>query len=299
MNDVLVGRREGRNWIARSQRLKRAVWSLASSVSLGGLYAGRICPTWIRFTRLEMALPHLPAEFEGHRLVQISDVHYSPIVLQRYLEECIAHINAEQPDFVALTGDFITGGSHYAARAARILSGIQARVACVACLGNHDYGILHPRGHGHMRHLPDFLSRRLEEVGIHVLRNRNTIFGSDGAGLQFVGLEDLWAEQYDAAAAFAGLRPGLATIALSHNPDTAGEVLDRGAHWVLSGHTHGNQLGESALTERVFPKEQKHFSAGHYRLENGDLYVNRGLSYARRISVNKRPEITIFTLRRT
>ena len=66
---------------------------------------------------------------------------------------------------------------------------------------------------------------------------------------------------------------------------------------MLSGHTHGNAAGERRLRDAVFPVQKPHFAAGHYRLNGADLYVNRGLSYARRLPLNKRPEITVFTLR--
>ena len=297
MNDILFAART--EWTDRKLLLKRLFWTAAGSCALGGLYFGRVPNAWLRVTRLEMPLPALPPVFEGLRLVHISDLHASPIVLERYLRQCIEHVNDLAPDFVAITGDFVTGGTHYAKRIARILGGLEARIARVACLGNHDYGIVHPRGHGHMRQLPGYLSRRLFDAGVHVLRNQHAIFRRAGHAIQFVGLEDLWSGLYDARAAFAEAHPHMPTIALSHNPDSAPDLIARGAHWVLSGHTHGSAAGENPVRDAVFPVAQKHFFAGHYPLPAGHLYVNRGLSYARRLNLNKRPEITVFTLRRT
>ena len=244
-----------------------------------------------------MPIPRLPEAFVGARIVHISDLHCSPIVLERYLRQCVEHVNQQDADFVVMTGDFITGGTSYAKRVARILQGCQARVARLACLGNHDFGIYHPRGHGHMRQLAGYLSRRLFDAGVHVLRNEHAIFRRDGQAIQFVGVDDMWSATYNPQAAWAGAEHDLPTIWLSHNPDSAGELLSLGGNWVLSGHTHGSGFGESGFFDPLFPMENRHFKAGHYPLEAGHLYVNRGISYARRSLINKRPEITVFTLR--
>jgi predicted MPP superfamily phosphohydrolase len=46
------------------------------------------------------------------------------------------------------------------------------------------------------------------------------------------------------------------------------------------------------------PTKHRHFIGGHYELPSGgQLYVNRGLSYGRRRSPNRRPEVTLFSLK--
>lgn len=294
MNQVLAT--HPKSPVRRFRRLKRAYWSLSGSVSLGGLYPGRICPSWIRFTDMDMPLPNLPDVFVGKRLVHISDLHCSPLVLERYLRQLLDHVAGREPDFLAVTGDLITGGTSHARRVAELLGELPTSIAKVACPGNHDYGIYAPNGRGHMRQLAEYLHRRLFDAGVHMLRNQHAIFTVGGHALQFVGLEDLWSPRYNAAAAFAAADPHLPTIALSHNPDTACDLAGRGAHWVLAGHTHGNAHGENRIRDAVFPVESKLYAGGYYPLGAAHLYVNRGLSYARRLNLNKRPEITTFTL---
>ncbi len=281
----------------RFYRLKRAFWSLASTVSLGGLYAGHLCPTWVRVDRLEMPLEGLAEPFVGRKLVHISDLHCSPVVVTPYLRQVLAQVAAEKPDVLVITGDLITGGTAYARRVAGLLAAVPAKVARVACLGNHDYGIYHPSGRGHMRQLSDYLTDQLHHAGVQVLRNRSLTIHLDGHALQVVGVEDAWSGRYDPETAFADARADLPTIGLAHNPDCARDLADRGAHWILAGHTHGNQGGQSALRDAVMPEESETYAGGYYPLDGAHLYVNRGLSYARRFNLNKRPEITVFTLR--
>ena len=244
-----------------------------------------------------MPLKGLDRSLHGTRLAHISDLHCSPIVREKYLQQCVAIVNSLEVDFVAVTGDLLTGPRHYARRVARVLGGLNPKVATVACLGNHDYGIWHPRGLGGKRGLARYVADALTLADIFVMTNESRVFRLNGSAIQFVGVEDYWPPRYAPRLAYESAEPRVPTIALCHNPDGAAEMARRGAQWVLAGHTHGNSAGNTRLHGFVLPKDQKHFIAGRYSLGSGSyLYVNRGLGYARRINLNARPEIAVFTL---
>ncbi len=297
MNDILFANKEQRS---RARRIKKALFSAAGAFGLGGLMAMRFDEHFLRIERRDMPLPGLGADLDGATLAHVSDLHASPIVLQRYLRQCVERINELNVDFVAITGDFITGPHRYARRVARILADLNPRIAAVACLGNHDYGLFHPGGLGGVRGLGDYLAERLGHADIFVMLNESRVFSRGGSSIQFVGLEDYWSRRYDPELAFEVARRHLPTIALCHNPDPAGEIARLGAHWVLAGHTHGRERNhdDSRLGNMVMPVSRREYFGGHYELADGThLYVNRGLGYARRVNINSRPEITIFTLR--
>ncbi|NLF30168.1 MAG: hypothetical protein GX591_04680 [Planctomycetes bacterium] len=286
--------------MGRFYRLKRTAWLLASTWSLSGLYNGRICRSWLRFTHMDMPLPDLPAPLDGKRVVHISDVHCSPLVRDNYLTQVFDYVAELDADFLVVSGDLITGGIPYARRIARLLSRIPVKVARLACLGNHDYGIYFPCGRGKMRQLPEVMSEELRANGTQPLRNEAAVFEVDGGAVQFVGLEDYWSGRFDPDAAFRTAHRSLPTICLCHNPDATDELArDHRPHWVLAGHTHGHHASTNRIRGRVLPIESRDYPAGHYTVGPTHLYVNRGLSYARRVSVNRRPEITVFTLRKS
>lgn len=294
MNDVVLipAALEG-----RFRRMRRLLWSTAGCFGLSGLYIGRICPSWVRHTDLMMPMRDLPAAMEGLKIVHVSDLHASPIVLERYLNECVALVNAQHPDFVVITGDFVTGGTRYAQQAARVCGRMNARYGRVACLGNHDYGRCHPKGHGHMRQLAGYLSRRLFEHGVHVLRNEHAVFRVEGEPIQFVGVEDLWTGLCDPESAMASAEVDVPTIGLSHNPDLAPKLWEMGVEWVLAGHTHGSRM-VATFPASLLPSDNPDYVGGYYSNGQGHLYITRGLGYARRTNLNRRPEITTFTLTR-
>ncbi len=296
MNDVFLTHRHHRR--PRRALLKRLIWTAAGCCALGGLFAWQLEEHWLRIERRDMRLRNLGPGFDGARLVHVSDLHCSPIVLERYLHQCVDRINELEPDFVAITGDFITGPKIYARRIARALRELHPKVATLACLGNHDYGILHPSRLGLYRGLAEHLSEQLAHVDIFAMLNESRRFRRDGSVIQFAGVEDYWSGRFDARATMELTRRDSPVVGLCHNPDGASTLAHHGADWVLAGHTHGNGADEYGVYDVLRPASQKHFYAGHYDLDNGrNLYVNRGLAYARRFNLNARPEITLFTLR--
>ena len=270
--------------------IRGMVWSAAKRCALGGLYPGRLEKHWLRIERHTMALKGLGKGFAGCRIAHISDVHCSLIVLERYLRQCVDAINELDVDFVAVTGDFITHGRYYARRVAHILGKLNPRVATLACLGNHDYGIFHPKGRGGKDGLADYVAHQLSHADIFVMLNETRVFRRGASAIQFVGLEDYWSPRYDPKLAFSLAHHNVPTIALVHNPDAANEIAHCGADLILSGHTHGTCLKNLVPTE-------SDYVGGMYKLgTNKRLYVTRGISYGRRVSANSRPEITVFTL---
>ncbi|HAU36812.1 MAG TPA: hypothetical protein DCX07_03735 [Phycisphaerales bacterium] len=296
MNEIIFSS-YGRQLFSRTG-VKRMLWSAAKTVALGGMFVWSFEDHWLRIERREMPLRGLGPDLDGATIAHVSDLHLSPIVMERYLHHCVNAINELGVDFVAITGDFITGPRQYARRIARALKHLSPRVATIACLGNHDYGIFHPSGFGQTRGLADFLSEQLGHSDIFVMLNESRTFRVGNSLLQFVGVEDYWSPRFNPLLAFEMTMSHIPTVALVHNPDAAVQVAHCGAQWVLAGHTHGSVMPDGRVGGKVLPTANRQFSAGQYSLgDDRHLYVNRGLGYGRRWNLNTRPEVTVFTLR--
>ncbi|HOF18064.1 MAG TPA: metallophosphoesterase [Phycisphaerae bacterium] len=279
--------------------LKGTLWYAANCCLLGGLLTWPLERNWLRIEELPMPLGNLGLEFDGVRLVHLSDLHCGTLVREKHLRRYVEIVNELDADFVAVTGDFITTGSRRHARAvAGILRDVRARRAVVACLGNHDYGQWHPKGWGSTRGIADFLSDALADAGVMVLRNASKAFFMGESALQFVGVEDYWSPNFDPQAAFEWVDVDSPVIALAHNPDVAPQLAAMGAGWILAGHTHGKATPDTRFWDVVYPTRHKQFVGGQYALRPGrNLYVNRGIGNTLRVCRDHRPEITLFTLR--
>jgi hypothetical protein len=284
----------------RQHAWRKAIWSTMARVGLTGVHGLPVNRRWIDIHRRAMPMKNLDPAFAGLKIVQISDLHYSPVVWKRYLLQFVDWINELEADCVVVTGDLITGGYRYADRISDILAHLKAPMGVICTFGNHDYSVygkgMSPEG----RRRADHLERSLIDKGLIVLRNEVHYLKRDGAAtpLAIVGLDDEWSGHIDADAAFAGVDPALPAICLNHNPANCNELMDHEWQWMLSGHTHGRQIATSAIGKRLYPKKYRHFTHGYYSVNGRHLYVNRGLSYGQRVLDWCRPEVTVFKLER-
>jgi predicted MPP superfamily phosphohydrolase len=272
---------------------RRFISVAAGLIGATSLYAWRIEPTWVEVVRRDLPIAGLPSALEGEALVQLSDIHVGGQVDDDFLRDSFDIVNALEPAFVAITGDFMTcRGDEYLDRTLRVMERLRpGRLGTVAVLGNHDH-----RPHFRRVDVAGRLADGLRDQGISVLHNeRRTV-----RGLTFVGLDDLWRGRFDLRTALSGLTGAEAAVALCHNPDGADQQgWENYKGWILAGHTHGGQCKLPFLPPLRVPVQNKRYVAGEIDLGDGRrMYINRALGHLLRVRFNVRPEITVFRLTR-
>jgi predicted MPP superfamily phosphohydrolase len=277
---------------------RRAIWSTMSHMGLTGLHALPVYRSWVEFSRQKMPLRGLDPALEGMTIVQISDLHYSPVVWRRYLVQFVRWVNELHPDLVVVTGDLITGGYRFAENVATILSHLRAKHGVVCTFGNHDYSVYGKNTSPEGKRRADYLEECLLEHKLIVLRNGHYAIHHNGSKrpLVLVGLDDEWSGHIDPPRAFSGVDPSLPIVCLNHNPANCAELMKYPWQWMLSGHTHGRQVATSLLGRRLYPHRYRHYTHGYYSVKVRHLYVNRGLAYGQRVQHWCRPEVTVFKL---
>jgi predicted MPP superfamily phosphohydrolase len=282
----------------RQHRWRKAIWTTMSRIGLTGAHALPMNRRWVEIHRRKMPLERLDPSFVGMKIVQISDLHYSPVVWQRYLIQYLRWVNDLDPDLVVVTGDLITGGYRFAHRIATILSHLHAKNGVICTFGNHDYSIYGRNLSLEGKRRADYLEKCLEDRGLIVLRNEVHTVQRNGsvAPLVIVGLDDEWSGHIDPDRAFQKVDPNSPIICLNHNPANAKELLKYPWQWMLAGHTHGRQVATSKIGKALYPHRYRHYTHGYYAVEGRHLYVNKGLSYGQRVLDWCRPEVTVFKL---
>ncbi len=272
------------------RRFLHATFAAALSGLGAGLYTWQVEPHWLKIVSRPLPIQGLPAALQGRTLAQLSDIHVGLSVPDSYVLETFRQVKALAPDIIVYTGDFITYHPGIFSQAERIYADLpQGRLGAVGILGNHDYGPGWARPEVAAR-----LAAQLRGAGVHILRNEV----KEVAGLQIVGLDDLWGNQFDPVRGLASLDRSRAAIVLSHNPDTVDLQGWDGYHgWVLSGHTHGGQCKPPFLPPPLLPVRNRRYTAGEFALSGERrLYISRGVGHLLQVRFNVRPEVTQFTL---
>lgn len=238
-----------------------------------------------------VAIAGLPPQFDGYRMVQLTDMHISRLFPARWTRAMVDRTNALDADLIVITGDFIDGT--LAARRADVepLRALRARDGVYAIPGNHEYFFGYE---DYMRHFAG--------MGMTILANRHGVLTRDGAALVLAGVTDASAPATgrpgpDLSAALAGAPVDAPVVLLDHQPKNARNAAARGIALQLSGHTHGGMI---AGFDRLFAGPNGGFVSGRYAVDGMTLYVNNGTAlwpgFALRLG---RPsELTRITLRR-
>lgn len=235
-------------------------------------------------TRQTLPIPGLSARI---RIVQLTDMHRSWAVSERYLRYVANTAAGLNPDMVLMTGDFVTRASSYVHSCLRAFSILHPPLGIYGILGNHDYWCDNNTG-------APTVQAAVEKAGIRVLTNESTQLKS---GLHLVGIDDCGAGRPDLDAAFRNVPPGAPTFAMTHNPLLYG-MLQTYACIAIAGHTHGGQILIPGFTRQMFDQGWQQLSGWWTDAQNpGRMYVSRGLGviglpFRFRCS----PEIAVFDL---
>jgi predicted MPP superfamily phosphohydrolase len=204
------------------------------------------------------------------RIVQITDPHLGPFMSVERLRGIAERAVAADPDLVLLTGDYLTMESQATpgclAAALAPLSALEGRV--FACRGNHDL------------EAPAMVARELARVGVRLLVDEAVLVRTAAGPVQIVGMDFRWRDRAGHAQEIATRWPRVADalrIVLLHDPGAFVHVSDGDGDLVLSGHTHGGQLGLVSLGMRwtavsLLSKVPDH---GFWARGRNRLYVHR------------------------
>lgn len=274
--------------LTRRGFVKLAVRSTLLGIPSSYVWAREVEPEWVEVKHLPLVLPRLAPAFHGFRLAQISDIHMDVWMTRRRLTQAVQLINSQQPDLVAITGDFVTYTPEKVAPGLiAALSQLKSRYGTVAVLGNHD-------------HWTDasIVRRALKQANVLELRNAaHTLRRGDDA-LHIAGLDDAWARKARMDVLLPRLPQHGAAILLAHEPDFADDYAKtRRFDLQLSGHSHGGQVRVPLSGPIHLPPHGTKYHSGLYDVDGMALYTNRGLGMLMPyVRFNCRPEITVFHL---
>jgi predicted MPP superfamily phosphohydrolase len=216
---------------------------------------------------------HAPLPSRPLRIVQLTDTHIGPWQSVTRLRGVVQGLVARDPDLIALTGDFLTmesmGSPGCLEEALRPLAAVADR--CVAIFGNHDH------------EAPEHVVDAMRELGIALLIDDELCLETDAGLVQVVGADYVHRERrkhLEELLSRFPRREDHIRLLLLHDPLGFHALPDDDVDLVLSGHTHGGQVGLvslgfdwTVLARSRWP-DQGLFARGRSR-----LYVHRGTGF--------------------
>jgi hypothetical protein len=238
----------------------------------------------VRLSEETVAVPGLPAELRGLRLVLLGDVQVDRETGPDKIARMRARVDEARGDLILFAGDLVTDGPDFVEAGLRSLCGLEAPLGRVACMGDHDYWSA-----------PVMIADGLGRCGWAFLENRHHVIeagnrpvtGDRGpihprrilvTGVRYIYSDRPSPGELDKLLAAAP--PADLKILLVHQP--ARPVVEaaarHGYHLLLAGHTHGGQFVFHPFGFALSPTQvENRFYSGHYRYGSLHVVVTNGV----------------------
>lgn len=247
----------------------------------------------------QIFLKALPKEFDGLRILQISDLHHRTFgrdnirITRRVKEIC--------PDIIVITGDLISRDMRDFTVAGRFCSALTDIAPVYFVPGNHELDL--------PSKVRETYYETLRGSGVIILDNKTSYINRAGNIISLVGTTLDISIYHDCNHKYRNLNPcskaelmkyvGVhdgCTVLLAHNPLIAHAYAEWGADLVLCGHVHGGVIFLPFIGGVLSPERQffPRYSKGLYSVSNTCMYVSGGLGKIRLFNPS---EINLITLR--
>lgn len=268
------------------------------AIAGGALLAAKGLDNRLETTHYTISSDKIPAEFDGFRIVQLSDLHSS--VVPGLADE----VKGEKPDIIVYTGDMVHDHGSYDTTI-RLTERLSEFAPIFSVSGNHDL-----RRSDYSEYLA-----ALDATGTITLKDSSKTLRCGNGKITLTGIEDPFSEDgntinHNIAQSLKKITPtDNFHIALFHRANHMNSLQNGGFDLILSGHMHGGQFrlpnGRGVCSPKsswgsgspmFFPK----YFAGHYKNKKTDMIVSRGIGNPMIIPrLFNRPEITVIILQST
>lgn len=235
----------------------------------------------------------IPANFNGLKIIQISDLHYGSTMLLENVKTIKKMSNERKPDLVLFTGDLINKTKKLTPKEQEKLinelKDIKATLGKYAILGDED---------------DDNANTILNHSEFTLLKNEyDLVYKENQEPILLIGLSSAIKQEQNIENAYQYFKQpqhnaNIYTITLLHEPDTVDDVLSsQSTDLFLAGHSHNGNIRIPFLNYS-FIKEKKalKYDQAHYTINNSELYISSGLGTKKGIRLFCRPSINFFRL---
>jgi len=255
-----------------------------------GIFCGAyafIEPYLIETKEVTIESSQIPSEFDGKRIVFLTDIHYGPFFSMDRVNSLVNQTNALHPDMILLGGDYVTDNASNVGPVFSSLANLKAPLGVYGVLGNND---------------PKNVSiQAMENAGITYIGNNGVWIGNNASRIRVGGVADMDTDVPNQLPILNGVSPSDFVILVTHKPDYFPEVSKSRVDLVLAGHTHGGQITLFGLyAPFVNSKYGQEYVTGEKTLGNDTMIISNGIGMVwAPVRFFARPQIIVITLKKT
>lgn len=232
----------------------------------------------------------IPVNFNGLKIIQLSDLHYGSTILNEELVKIVKQVNERKPDLVVFTGDLVNPGYNLTSKeqekVIKNLQTIKATTGKYAILGDEDN---------------EKIATIFNQSDFTILRDEyDLIYNSKDNPIMLIGINSQQKEP-DIDKAYSYFKEpthlsNIYTIALIHEPDITDDISYQ-SDLILAGHSHNGNIRIPFVKKAFFKVSgAKKYDQDYYHVNNSDLYISSGLGTKSGIRLFCRPSINFFRL---
>ncbi len=252
--------------------------------------SGIFRPHDFEIKEIEVPVKNLDPLFHNYTIVHLTDIHLGQWITPCHLKGIIELVNDQDPDMVALTGDYVSYLLEgYEEDLIHCLTNLEPSDASLAVLGNHDHWL----GAAKIRNI-------LKNSGVIDVSNQIYTLNREGASLHVAGLDSVMLNQHRLDEVMDKIPKLGPAILMVHEPDFADISSATGRFSLqLSGHSHGGQFTIPGWEDTIIRGPHfKKYPSGEYQVGDMTQYTSRGVgTNVFWFRINCPPEISIITLK--
>ncbi len=236
------------------------------------LYTSYISSKIITVKEERITSEKLPSNFNGLKIIQISDIHYGSTIFINDIKRLIKLINRRTPDLVVFTGDLIDKNYQLTSKEQENLitelKKIKTTIGKYAIKGEED---------------TNQFNTIMKQSQFTILNNSyDLIYKDNNTPILLVGINNS-KKNIDISSAYSYFNQptynsNIYTIALLHKPDTVDEILKNySTDLFLAGHSHNGQIYIPYIGGIIKKEGAQKYINEFYQIADSKLYISSGI----------------------
>ncbi|MCI9585767.1 MAG: hypothetical protein HFH45_03950 [Bacilli bacterium] len=260
-------------------------------------YGTYIEPKQLTVKEYKIENKNLTENFDGFKIIHISDIHYGQLYGKKDLQKLVTKINELNADIIVFTGDLIDKNTKMTttltAEIANELKKIKNTSGKYAIKGEEDTkfdeweNIINDSGFINLNNNYDTIYKdgydSILIAGVSSFNDKESIINKNQKTQNYINSFEKDGPLYN--------------ILLIHEPDYIDDLEDNKYNLILAGHSHQGQIKLPLVNGLIYKEGSTKYKQEHHKINNSDLYISNGIGNSKiNFRLFNTPAINVYRL---